>query len=218
MLLFCQRQAPTTVPAWRSKPASATNRSNRSRSDPRSMKPTRRGSAPRNTFSATVSRGTRATSWATRAIPRMSASRGDRNDDSRPPQHQVALILREDARDDLAQGGLAGAVLADERVDRAGADGDRHIIESARGPEGLAERAHLEMDVAVRRAGHDVSRERRPQPGHSASGRKVATLALVTTPPSGSDASGSTPAAGLPDRWRRSAPWCPGRLRWRASA
>ena len=37
----------------------------------------------------------------------------------------------------------------------------------------------------------------RPQPGHSASGRKFSTLAAVTTPPSGSVASGSTPGAGV---------------------
>ena len=72
----------------------------------------------------------------------------------RPPQHQVALVLREDAGDDLAQRGLAGAVLADERVDRAGADGDRDIVEGAGRPEGLAEPANLEMDGRVRRAGH----------------------------------------------------------------
>ena len=36
------------------------------------------GSAPRNTFSATVRCGTTATSWATRAMPRSRASRGDR--------------------------------------------------------------------------------------------------------------------------------------------
>ncbi len=73
-------RCPTTDPARRSKPASATSRSNRSLSDPRSMKPARFGSAPRKTFSATVSLGTRATSWATSAIPRMSAWRGEPNE------------------------------------------------------------------------------------------------------------------------------------------
>ncbi len=72
-------RCPTTDPASRSKPASATSRSNRSRSDRRSMKPARFGSAPRNTFSATVSLGTRATSCATSAIPRTSAARGEPN-------------------------------------------------------------------------------------------------------------------------------------------
>ena len=53
------------------------SRSNRRASAPRRTNPDRRGSVPRKTFSATVRRGTRATSWATIAIPRSSASRGD---------------------------------------------------------------------------------------------------------------------------------------------
>ncbi len=71
---------PTTASARRSKPESAVNRSNRSLSERRSMNPARRGSAPRKTFWATVSRGTRATSCATRAIPLMRARRGEPNE------------------------------------------------------------------------------------------------------------------------------------------
>ena len=71
---------PTIDPALMSKPASATSRSKRSRRVPRSMKPARLGSAPRKTFSAAVSLGTRATSWATSAMPWVRASRGERNE------------------------------------------------------------------------------------------------------------------------------------------
>ena len=137
----------------------------------------------------------------------------------RPPQHQVALVLREDAGDDLAQRGLAGAVLADERVDRAGPDGDRDIVESARRPEGLAERARLEMDGRVRRAGHGVSRSR------SASARPLREREEGIHVGRGHDA--TVRAASRADRhrvpacrtgWHRSGPSCPGRLRSRASA
>ena len=204
--------------AGRSRPP-RSDRSNRSRSDPRSMKPARRGSTPRNTFWATVSRGTSATSWATSAIPRTSASRGEPNVTVVPRSDQVALILREDAGDDLAQRGLAGAVLADERVDRAGPDGDRDIVESARRPEGLAERAHLEMDGRVRRAGHGVSRSR------SASARPLREREEGIHV--GLRSRRHRPAASRADRhrapacrtgWHRSGPSCPGRLRSRASA
>ena len=70
---------PTMASAGTSRPASATRRSNRSSRRRRWTKPKRRGSVPRKTFSATVRRGTTAISWATSAIPRESASRGDRN-------------------------------------------------------------------------------------------------------------------------------------------
>ena len=54
-----------------------------------------------------------------RARSRARAPRGGAERDGRPAQDQVALILREDAGDDLAEGGLAGTVLADEGVDGA---------------------------------------------------------------------------------------------------
>ena len=112
--------------------------------------------------------------------------------DRRPPQDQVALILREDAGDDLAQGGLAGPVLADERVDRARPDGDRDIVEGPGRPEGLPEPADLEMDGAV-------------------------GLLAVSRRPTGSDVSPATPrAAGRYRRWpwsrrHRPAAWRAGR-------
>jgi hypothetical protein len=55
------------------------------------------GSRPRKIFSATESSGASESSWWTRAMPR-----------------------REKAGEDVHQGGLAGAVLADQGVDLAG--------------------------------------------------------------------------------------------------
>ena len=48
------------------------------------MKPARLGSAPRKTFSATVSLGTSATSWATSAIPRIERVAGRTERDRLP--------------------------------------------------------------------------------------------------------------------------------------
>ena len=124
------------------------------------MKPARRGSAPRNTFSATVSLRDQGDLLGDECDAADEGLPGRPERHRRPPQHQVALILREDAGDDLAQRGLARAVLADERVDGAGPDGDRDLVEGASRPEGLPECANLEMDGAVRRVGHRVSRPR----------------------------------------------------------
>ena len=148
---------PTIAPASRSKPASATRRSNRVAQRP------------------AVDEAGALRLGAEEDVLRHGQPRdeGDLLGDERDPAHErvarrperdglpahdeLALILREDTGDDLAERRLPGAVLADERVDRAGMDGDRDIVEGARRPEGLAERAHLEMDGAVRRAVHGVS-------------------------------------------------------------
>ena len=186
------------VAGLRSKPASRARRSNRSRSVPAVDEPgPPRLGAEEDVLGDGQRCGTRATSWATRAIPGASASRGDRNETGRPRGRAVALVRREDAGDDLAERRLAGAVLADEGVDRCRPDGDRDVVEGAGGPEGLAEPADVEVDGVAGlgwppRQPTAVGR----QPGHSASGRKVSTLALVTTPPSGSASSGSTPGDG----------------------
>ena len=53
------------------------------------------------------------------------------------------------AGDDLDERRLAGAVLADERVDFAGAEVERHAFERAHAREGLADRSRVE-----KKAGH----------------------------------------------------------------
>ena len=104
-------------------------------------------------------------------------------------QVQLALVLREHARDDLAERGLAGSVLADEGMNGAGADLDRDLVQCARAAERLADPADVEVDLAGSH-GADV---RTGQPGHSASVRNWSTLSLVTTPPSGRSARTSIP-------------------------
>jgi hypothetical protein len=111
-------------------------------------------------------------------------------------ERHLALIGRKDPGHDLAEGGLAGPVLADEGVDGAGVDRDRDVVERPGAAERLADLADLEVDVAL---AHDALLGD-GQPGHSASVRNVSTLSCVTTPPSGRLASTSTPAAGVPVR------------------
>ena len=81
LLLLGQGQAADPGVAGRSNPVSAGQAlealGHRRR---RSMNPARRGSTPRNTFSATVRCGTRATSWATRAMPRRGRPAARRSD------------------------------------------------------------------------------------------------------------------------------------------
>ena len=65
----------------------------------------------------------------------------DRAPPRRPEAHRLALedelavVRREDAGDDLAEGGLAGSVLADEGVNGADPDLDRHVVQRARAAE-----------------------------------------------------------------------------------
>ena len=189
LLLLGDRQAPDDGPAveveagLRGEPRRIARRSDR-----RSMNPARRGSAPRKTFWATVRPRDEGHLLGDDGDPAHQRLARGAERHRRPPQDQVALILREHAGDDLAEGRLAGAVLADEGVDRAGPDLDRDVVERAGRPEGLPEPADLQVDGVAASPSPTVgtpTRSRR-QPGHSASGRNVSTLALVTTPPSGS--------------------------------
>ncbi len=193
-------RCPTIVSARRSKPASSIRRSNRSRSDPRSMKPARRGSTPRNTFWATVSRGTSATSWATSAIPRTSASRGEPN---------VTVVPRS-IRSPWSCGKTPAMILPSVDLPAPFSPTNAWTVPARTATETSSRARVAPKDLPSARVSRwtaasavlaTVSADRdRPQPGHSASGRKVSTLAAVTTPPSGSVASGSTPGAGVPDR------------------
>ena len=70
-------------------------------------------------FCATVIDGTRLFSWNTMAMPRSRASSGDFGETGWPSTSIVARRERDDAGHHLGQGRLAGAVLADERMDLA---------------------------------------------------------------------------------------------------
>ena len=76
-------------------------------------------SIPRMTFSATVNGSTSTKCWWTMPIPRAIASRGDAIFTSLPRIVIRALVRRIEAVEDPHQGGLARAVLADQRVDLA---------------------------------------------------------------------------------------------------
>ena len=114
----------------------------------------------------------------------------------RPPQDQVALVRGNTPAMILPSVDLPAPFSPTKAwtVPRRTTDG--HVVEGAGRPEGLPESADVQEDVlAAISIASDVD-EVDGQPGHSASGRKVSTLALVTTPPSGRLSSGSMPAPG----------------------
>ena len=61
----------------------------------------------------------------------------------RPGKEDVAAIRLVDARHDLDQRRLAGAVLAEQRVDLAGMERERHVVQRLRGAEALGDAAEL---------------------------------------------------------------------------
>ena len=109
-----------------------------------------RGSTPRKTFCATVSCGTTDGSCAIAATPCSSASRGERNETSLAVEEHPPAVGAVDARDDLPERRLAGAVLADERVDRAAPDGERHARERLDAAEVLGDVLELEVRTFCR--------------------------------------------------------------------
>ena len=121
LLLHRERQRPARPVRRHLEAGAGETRRNRSRSSPRRTNPKRRGSAPRNTFSATVRCGTseppgqpsRSRAQAPRVAIRSPPARRARAAHPGPAKH---------AGDDLAEGGFAGSVLADEGVNGAGAN------------------------------------------------------------------------------------------------
>ena len=61
--------------------------------------------------------------------PAASASVGEVKWTGRPSRSDLAAVGRVDAGEDLPERALAGAVLAAERVTRAGGDLERHVLE-----------------------------------------------------------------------------------------
>ena len=79
-------------------------------------------SSPRRMFSATVSTGTSMKCWWTMLMPRSMASDGPRIVDRLAVEQDLALVRHREPVEDVHQGRLAGAVLAEQRVDLAGAE------------------------------------------------------------------------------------------------
>ena len=100
-----------------------------------------RGSRPRKMLSATVSSGTRLSSWWMMAMPAASAWRTLAKRTGRPSTSSLAVVVGVDAGQDLHQRRLAGAVLAHQRVDLAGAELETDRVERRDAAETLADTA-----------------------------------------------------------------------------
>ena len=89
--------------------------------------------------------------WWTMLIPRAIASDGSADRDGVAVEEDLALVGRRQPVQDVHQGRLAGAVLAEQRVDLAGPDVevDRVVCDDAR--VALRDAAHLQ-----RGGGHDL--------------------------------------------------------------
>ena len=72
-------------------------------------------------------------------MPCARESRGEENDDLLAVDLHRALVVRVQAGDDLDQGRLAGAVVAEDAGDLAGVDGQVDALEGADGAVGLAD-------------------------------------------------------------------------------
>ena len=111
-----------------------------------SLRP-RRASRPRNMFSAMVRSGASMISWWTSTMPRRSASTGPLSSTGAPSSLRTPRRRRQMTGDDLHQGRLAGAVLADDRVDLPRADVERHVAQDLDRPERPREPDSLEYGM-----------------------------------------------------------------------
>ena len=110
---------------------------------------TARRVCPAKTFSATVSCGTSEPSWCTMAMPRRAAACSSMRPRARAVQQHLAGIRLVDAADDLAQGRLAGAVLAQQGVDLAAPDIRGHVPQGLDARELLPAAADLQAERLV---------------------------------------------------------------------
>ena len=79
-------------------------------------------------FSSTVRLSASMKCWCTMPMPAAMASVGDLKCTSLPNDRDRALVGLMHAVEGLHQGRLAGAVLADDRVDRAGSDARGDVV------------------------------------------------------------------------------------------
>ena len=90
---------------------------------------------PRAMFSSTVIASNSEKCWNTMPMPSARASRGEWMTTGAAVEGNLALVGLLDAVDDLDEGRLAGAVLAQKRVDLAGRDGETTPTRWRRRPE-----------------------------------------------------------------------------------
>ena len=93
----------------------------------KSIRPRRRGSSPRMMFSSTVRLSASMKCWCTMPMPAAMASVGLRKCADLAVDGDRALVGALHPVEDLHERRLAGAVLADDGVDRAGADPEVHV-------------------------------------------------------------------------------------------
>ena len=99
------------------------------------------GSRPRKMLAATLSSGTRLSSWWMMAMPAASASRTPAKRTGAPSIRISPSSAVLDAGEDLHQRGLAGAVLAHQGVDLAGAEVEVDAVEGGHAGEALGDAA-----------------------------------------------------------------------------
>ena len=95
-------------------------------------------------FSSTVSASNSEKCWNTMPMPSLRAARGLGMRTGAPSKRICALVGREDAVDHLDEGRLAGAVLAEQRVDLAGLDRQVDVVVGADARKRLADADELQ--------------------------------------------------------------------------
>ena len=112
--------------------------------------PSLRCSATR-TFSSTVRCGNTAEIWNERTTPRRAIARRLLAGDVVAVEEDLPARRRQELGEQVEAGGLAGAVRADQRVDRAAAHLQVHVVDRDEALELLGELARLEDEVAAGR-------------------------------------------------------------------
>ena len=118
----------------------------------RAATPRRVGSVPSTMFSATVITGMSMKCWCTMPIPRSIASFGEWIAHGLALDEDLALVRVVEAVEDAHQRRLARAVLAEQRVDLAGAQVEVDVVVREHARELLRDPAQLEDDGAVAHA------------------------------------------------------------------
>ncbi len=110
--------------------------------------PKRRGGFSSVMFSAIEKRVIRLRSWCTAPMPARDRLARIAEPDRPAIEPHLPRIRLVHAGQDLDQRGLAGAVLAQQRVDLATPDGEVHMIECLHADEALGGIVHLDEGVA----------------------------------------------------------------------
>ena len=96
---------------------------------------------PSVTFSATVNTGTSMKCWCTMPMPAAIASFGEWMATGLPSMQDLALVGLDEPVEDVHQRGLARAVLAEQGVDLARADGQIDVVVGHEAAEALRDAA-----------------------------------------------------------------------------